>query len=325
MKMEELKYRFIDQYVILMYIIVLVEIIIKFLTYNNMSEVLYLIVGLVFLSFGYIIMRRRCTADRMILVYIIITPLYLFNIMLGYWKSTISSFVWLFPLPLITYIFFSKKGVLLYSLYLVVIIFACFLINIYFGSHLKKYSPQVGENKQHIVRDLSIYISNLALIILLLTYQTRFNKLKFSTEARLQELPHDLDLKTDKIVVADKIVEKNDIDEEMMERLELSMNEGLFKNQNLNISMVSVRLGVGYMHLSRIIRYKGYANFNSYLNTFRINYVKKLIDEADLQKVTLMYIYTEAGFSSQVTFNRVFKQIEGITPSEYISQVIKKS
>jgi len=57
-----------------------------------------------------------------------------------------------------------------------------------------------------------------------------------------------------------------------------------------------------------------------YLNEYRINYVKKLISENNLQKVTLMYIYTEAGFSNQATFNRVFKQIEGVTPSEYITK-----
>ncbi len=30
------------------------------------------------------------------------------------------------------------------------------------------------------------------------------------------------------------------------------------------------------------------------------------------------YIYLSAGFRHQSTFNKVFKEIEGITPSEYI-------
>ena len=37
-----------------------------------------------------------------------------------------------------------------------------------------------------------------------------------------------------------------------------------------------------------------------------------------------MYIYTEAGFTSQSTFNRVFKQLEGITPSEYMEKFEKQ-
>jgi AraC-like DNA-binding protein len=41
--------------------------------------------------------------------------------------------------------------------------------------------------------------------------------------------------------------------------------------------------------------------------------MQKLLYEADFKKLKLMYIYLESGFKSQSTFNRVFKQIEGIT------------
>lgn len=80
-------------------------------------------------------------------------------------------------------------------------------------------------------------------------------------------------------------------------------------------------LDVNYDFLSKVIRYKGFINFNYYINTYRISYVKQLLDESDLEKMTLMYIYTEAGFTSQTTFNRTFKQIEGITPSEHIKRL----
>ncbi|WP_370567614.1 helix-turn-helix domain-containing protein [Dysgonomonas sp. Marseille-P4677] len=32
----------------------------------------------------------------------------------------------------------------------------------------------------------------------------------------------------------------------------------------------------------------------------------------------MRYIYSSAGFRHQSTFNKVFKELEGITPSEYI-------
>lgn len=41
------------------------------------------------------------------------------------------------------------------------------------------------------------------------------------------------------------------------------------------------------------------------------------------QKFTLEHIYKEAGFSSQSTFNRIFKEQTGITPSEYIENLNK--
>ncbi|MBO9692931.1 AraC family transcriptional regulator [Chryseobacterium sp.] len=97
----------------------------------------------------------------------------------------------------------------------------------------------------------------------------------------------------------------------------------LYKDPDIEISKIGLELGVSYSYLSKVIRLKGFNNFNHYINTYRINYVKKLLQESDLEKMTLMYIYSEAGFKNQSTFNRAFKQIEGVTPSEYIKSRFK--
>lgn len=75
---------------------------------------------------------------------------------------------------------------------------------------------------------------------------------------------------------------------------------------------------INTLYIAKSIKLNGYSGFSHYINFCRIQYVKKLIEESDLSKITLMYIYTSAGFNSQSTFNRVFKQIEGVTPTEYI-------
>ncbi len=106
---------------------------------------------------------------------------------------------------------------------------------------------------------------------------------------------------------------------EVFKRLELLMaNDQLYLNPEIDIATISTLLNVNYSYLSKVIRLKGFDNFNQYLNTYRICSVKKLIISNDFQKMTLMFVYTEAGFKNQSTFNRVFKQIEGMTPSEYI-------
>jgi len=73
------------------------------------------------------------------------------------------------------------------------------------------------------------------------------------------------------------------------------------------------------------LKHKKFDNFNHYLNLHRVTYVKELIEINDLDRVTIMYIYTKAGFANQSTFNRVFKKIEGITPSEYIACLPKEA
>jgi AraC-like DNA-binding protein len=319
MKMEELKHRFIHQYFILMSSMVLLEIGIRFFIDDTVMA-LYNIGGLILLSNGYILMRERYAANKIVHTYIIILPLYLFFSMLVHWDSTVCTFAWLLPLPLIAYVFFSKKEAIAYSLYIIGNILTTFIVYNYFSFNFRDYSR--GEI---ILLDTVGFVSNFGFIMLLFMFNNEINKFKFLLEVQKRELTHHK-LKAQKVPVLEKSEEKDEvINEEIAEQLERSMrDEELFKNSNLNISMVSNRLNVNYTYISRIIRYKGYKNFNSYLNIFRINYVKKLMNESDLQKVTLMYIYTEAGFSNQATFNRVFKQIEGITPSEYVAQCLEK-
>jgi AraC-like DNA-binding protein len=52
--------------------------------------------------------------------------------------------------------------------------------------------------------------------------------------------------------------------------------------------------------------------------------VKDMLNNDVDKKYTLHYIYTSAGFRNQSTFNKVFKLLEGITPSEYITKISKK-
>ena len=58
----------------------------------------------------------------------------------------------------------------------------------------------------------------------------------------------------------------------------------------------------------------------SYINSYRVESVIKSIKNNELEKHTMLHIYTDAGFNSQSTFNRVFKEIKRITPSEYFLQ-----
>jgi AraC-like DNA-binding protein len=65
-------------------------------------------------------------------------------------------------------------------------------------------------------------------------------------------------------------------------------------------------------------------NYTFFVNTFRIKHVKKLIAQNTHNRFTLEYIYLSSGFKNQSTFNKVFKQIEGVTPSEYYKNINQK-
>jgi AraC-like DNA-binding protein len=82
----------------------------------------------------------------------------------------------------------------------------------------------------------------------------------------------------------------------------------------LTLSELAKHLNVSKFYLSRAFSTKLNTNFNRYINYIRTNYALTLIQSTNY---TLTRISTDSGFESQRTFNRAFKEIYGLTPSEY--------
>ncbi|UWX59491.1 AraC family transcriptional regulator [Chryseobacterium oranimense] len=312
---EKLKHELMDRYIILMIIILGIYAVIFTFYIDDKVMPWYLTGGLLFLGYSYSIMRRRFSTGLLVHLYLILAPLYNFYIMLAFWDNSVASFCWLLPVPLGAYIFFTKKEVLLYTFYIILII----LIGYFLANNVAFNFPKHTQ-KEIIFTDTILIISNILVVTLLINYNDKIKKVEI-----LSQLPQSQKTEREKITITKPTPEDLEADNENMENLfdkiEESMTRNmLFKDVNFNLSSLSVAMNVNSTYISKAIRYKGYPNFNNYLNVYRINYVKKLFTEIDFQKTTLMYVYTEAGFSNQSTFNRVFKQIEGITPSEYVQK-----
>jgi AraC-like DNA-binding protein len=320
-QIEKVKHELMDRYIILM--IIILGIYASIFTFYIHDKIMpwYLIGGLVFISYSYSLMRKRFPLNTIVHLYLIIAPLYNFYVMLSFWNNSVASFCWLLPIPLGAYIFFTKKEVLVYSLYTLLIVVIGYLVANNFTFYFPKHSQ-----KEVMFTDTLLFASNILIVTLLIYYKDKIRKQEILLHFRKTEII----IQKDKKIDSENVSEDADIDVESMEklfsRIETCMCENLlFKDIKFNLSALSVALNVNSSYISKAIRYKGYPNFNSYLNIYRINCVKKLFTEVDFQKTTLMYVYTEAGFSNQSTFNRVFKQIEGTTPSEYFQRNLKNN
>ncbi|KMQ68210.1 hypothetical protein ACM39_10225 [Chryseobacterium sp. FH2] len=319
-QIEKLKHELMDRYVILM--ISILGIYAGIFTFYIHDKVMswYLTAGLIFIGYSYSLMRKRFPTNTIVHLYLILAPLYNFYVMLAFWNNSVASFCWLLPIPLGAYIFFTKKEVLAYTFYILFIIIIGYII----ANNLQIDFPKHTQ-KEVIFTDTILITSNILVVTLLIYYKDKIKKLEILSEFSQTE-----SIQKEKITVTEFMSEDNDADNENMEKLFSKIEESmtanmLFKDVKFNLSALSVALEVNSTYISKAIRYKGFPNFNNYLNTYRINYVKKLFNEVDFQKTTLMYVYTEAGFSNQSTFNRVFKQIEGITPSEYFQRNLKNN
>ena len=104
--------------------------------------------------------------------------------------------------------------------------------------------------------------------------------------------------------------------------LKLLDEEKLFLNPELNLNELSELLNVNSSHVSQVINELLGKNFNQLINEYRVAEVKRnLLD----YKRTLLGIAYDSGFNSKSTFNRIFKEIEGETPSEYKKNLQNKS
>ncbi len=81
--------------------------------------------------------------------------------------------------------------------------------------------------------------------------------------------------------------------------------------ENIGLGDVAAALYVSKYHLSRLFSQSLKMNFNSYLNSLRVNAAIGLMDSADLAITKIAY---EVGFGNVRTFNRAFLKETGVTP-----------
>lgn len=109
-----------------------------------------------------------------------------------------------------------------------------------------------------------------------------------------------------------------EIIEQTISALKKSMNDDqLFLNPNLNLSMLSEHMAITQKTISAVLNQHLHKSFNEFINEYRIDAFKKRILQAEADNITIAGVAQECGFSSQATFQRVFKQVTGVSPSEF--------
>ena len=86
---------------------------------------------------------------------------------------------------------------------------------------------------------------------------------------------------------------------------------------DLTIHDVSQALNISRHHLTQVINGLLGKNFYNFINEYRLEEVKKLLVDEAYSKYTLTSIAYEAGFNSKSSFNSVFKNATGMTPSQF--------
>lgn len=91
-----------------------------------------------------------------------------------------------------------------------------------------------------------------------------------------------------------------------------------YSNGSLSLNEVSEYIGINSNYLSHIFSDNVKQGFVDYVNLFRIEKAKKLLDESEDSITDVGY---KTGFNSSQNFIRVFKKYTGVTPGQYKKKV----
>ena len=109
------------------------------------------------------------------------------------------------------------------------------------------------------------------------------------------------------------------IDPELLRRLQQLMTvERAYRREGLTIGLLSAELGVPEYRLRQLINEGlGYRNFNAFLNHYRIEEAKAALADPEQKEVPVLTIAMDTGFQSVGPFNRAFKSVTDLTPTEF--------
>jgi AraC-like DNA-binding protein len=129
-----------------------------------------------------------------------------------------------------------------------------------------------------------------------------------------------------KDVAGDETVSEVQIQAALFTELrEVFDRQKLYLDPELNLKTVIRILGTNKKYLYKAISENSNNNFRAFINRYRVDEAKRLIEQKILLKddLNLSEIYAKAGFNSTVSFYRAFKLVTGLSPKEYASEVRK--
>jgi len=244
-------------------------------------------------------------------IYLIFISIAIYIFAFLFWESRrATSFMWFLLIPVGSAVFFPTKKVIGWMIYTFCLMCSIFLFSLIIPSELIQIVQLT--NHQLFIVDLIVILSCFFLMCFFLYYINRINQILL-TRFNYGD--------TDREDMLDIDVNKyNELYSEIINYIEKNKS---YCDPDLTISQLAKMIDTNVTYISRAIKLNGNINFNHFINVYRIQLVKEMLKNDYQNKYTIKFIYNSCGFRHQSTFNKVFKQIEGITPSEHIKEINK--
>ncbi len=99
--------------------------------------------------------------------------------------------------------------------------------------------------------------------------------------------------------------------------------EKVYKDDSLSLQILAEKIAITPHILSQVINEQMEKNFSDFVNGYRIEESKRMLQEAD-EETSILHICYEVGFNSKSAFYRAFKKFTDKTPSQFQKELKKK-
>jgi AraC-like DNA-binding protein len=106
----------------------------------------------------------------------------------------------------------------------------------------------------------------------------------------------------------------------------LMAEDRAYRTEDLTVARLAALLHTPEYRLRRLINQRlGHRNFNAFVNGFRLDEAQRALADPTQRDVPVLTIALDAGFQSIGPFNRAFKTVTGLTPTEFRRQELADS
>lgn len=128
--------------------------------------------------------------------------------------------------------------------------------------------------------------------------------------------------------VLEPLVRKPSLSQEEQRQIWISLEQQIrqnkiFTDSELNLDKLAQATGINKYHISETLNSFAHKSFYQYVNEYRIDFAlnqMQLLREKSIPVNVLSLAY-DAGFKAKSSFNRYFKDITGLTPTEYLKSL----
>ncbi|QIA08419.1 helix-turn-helix domain-containing protein [Draconibacterium halophilum] len=96
----------------------------------------------------------------------------------------------------------------------------------------------------------------------------------------------------------------------------------IYKDPHLSIRKLADHLGTNTTYLSMVINHRFEESFKTILNKYRVNEARLILETKQYANLTIEGIAEKVGYHSRSTFYNAFKEITGLTPTQYLNNIV---